>query len=188
MQGTDGDWSGLEELRKDLRAYLVGRCHDENELEDVIHETFLRAVRYRGKGVRKLRPWAFRIARNVLRDHHRREVHIQDLGGEAPEEAILVAEEPEEEPEYRFERWTLDREAALGALTGALARLKPDDQRVLSSFYQGEGTSRATARECEIPHHLVKIRLFRARRRLLRALRQRLALTQGPTLAEERLA
>ena len=57
-----------------------------------------------------------------------------------------------------------------------IVALRPDDRRVLGSFYGGAGSCRETARECAIPVHLVKVRLYRARKRLTRALRRGLSL------------
>ena len=181
MQAVLDDWTGLEELRGELRGFLARRCNDENELEDVIQETYLRAVRYRESSeVRRLRSWTFSIARNVLRDRRRRQERFQSLAcDERAGEPELVAEEPDDEPLFHLGRWTLDRETAARHLGEAFAGLRAEDQRVLDSFYRGGECSRATARDCAIPQHLVKIRLFRARKRLLRALRRRLALAEG---------
>ena len=171
------DWSGLEELRRDLRCFLARRCTDENELEDVIHETYLRAARYRvGSQPKRLRSWLFSIARNVLVDRRRQSERYAALcEGEPEPEWTPPEDDAEGEELYRLGRWTLDREAATRHLASALECLRESDRRVLSSFYGGGEDSRATARECAIPHHLVKIRLFRARRRLLKELRRHLS-------------
>jgi RNA polymerase sigma factor (sigma-70 family) len=174
------DWTGLEELRKDLRCFLARRCADENELEDIIQETYLRAARYRtgAKPVRKLRSWILSIARNVLLDRKRRQDRFQSLNHEDPELDRHGGAQVEEDGEdcYRLDRWTLDRDSAVQHLDEALGYLREGDRRVLSSFYGSGENSRTTARDCAIPAHLVKIRLFRARQRLLKALRRRLAL------------
>jgi DNA-directed RNA polymerase specialized sigma24 family protein len=87
-------WEGLEELRDGLRAFLVRQCPDENEIEDVIQETFLRAARYRRRRpVQSLRPWALRIALNVLANARRRIVRTQASPADEPFDP--PAEEPE---------------------------------------------------------------------------------------------
>lgn len=174
------DWTGLEDLRPDLRSFLARRCADENELEDVIQETYLRAVRYRtgGRPVRKFRSWILSIARNVLLDRLRRQERFQSLSDQDVE-LEWRDEGSDEGPDkefYRLDRWTLDRESAIRHLGEALGYLREADRCVLSSFYGGGENSQATASKCGIPEHLVKIRLFRARRRLSKALRRRLAL------------
>ncbi len=176
------DWSGLEELRRDLRAFLARKCADENELEDIIHETYLRAARYRtGSQPVRLRSWLLSIARNVLLDRRKYKERFSSLNDSEPELEWNGDHEEAGEPEERYQlgRWSLDREAATHHLSLALCNLREGDRRVLRSFYAGGEDSRATARDCAIPPHLVKIRLFRARKRLLKALRRHLALSFG---------
>lgn len=178
---TDG-WAGLEELREGLHAFLVRHCPDENDLDDVIQETFLRAARYRRHHhVQSLRPWAMRIALNVLADARRRVVRSQ--AG-----AVTTAEEDEPfdppapcpaavaDSSYRVARWWFDGETARELVLGTLGSLRPRDRELIDSFYGGAQSSRASALECGIPRHLVKVRLYRARRRLARALRHKVAL------------
>lgn len=58
-----------------ILRYLRVRASDLSEAEDLHAETFCRAwqawPRFRGDPV-DVRPWLFRIARNLLIDHHRR--------------------------------------------------------------------------------------------------------------------
>jgi len=175
-------WKGLEELRGALRRRLRRHCRDENELEDVVQDTFLRAARYRSRlrESGRLRAWALRIGKNVATDRHRRGSSL-DVGaspeereeGAVPEPAARAAEQ---DPLLRIGRYEVAREDAAVLLGDELQRMRADDRAVLSSYYQGPESCRATAEECGIPYHLVKIRLFRARRRLCRALRHRVAL------------
>lgn len=177
------EWQGLEELREVLRAVLSRRCRDESEAEDVIQETYLRAARYRSSLTEKthLRSWIIRIALNVLADWRRRSQRYQPA---VPEDSGLLAQgdqarEDELGAPYRLEHWHVEKDTALGVLAQALQDLKREDQRVLGSFYHGTQNCRETAAECDIPAHLVKVRLFRARRRLRRAVRGRLAQLGG---------
>ncbi len=175
-------WHGLEELRSALRSFLLRHCDDENELEDVIQETYLRAARYRsGKsGVLRLRPWTMRIALNVLSDWRRRGSRsIATPEEDRVFEVPVATPEQEETAGFHLGRWTLERESALGHLAFALGSLRERDRRVLESFYRNGRSARIAAAECDIPRHLVKIRLFRARQRLQRALRRRLAVEEG---------
>lgn len=180
------EWHGLEELRDFLRAVLSRHCLDQSEADDVIQETYLRAARYRSNLTegKRLRPWTVRIALNVLSDWKRRARRCQPA---SPDDACLqVADAPgpydELDVPYRLGRWELEKDTALELMTHALRGLKRADQRVLGSYYGGSQSCRETAEECDIPLHLVKVRLFRARKRLLRAIRGRLALL-GATAA-----
>ncbi len=187
----DRTWQGLEELRPGLHKLLAHHSRDENEIEDVVQETFVRAARYRS-GLcdrERLRSWVGRIALNVLSDNRRRGGRVAwTPPGAGLLEAVPEAEDPScaEEATFTLGRFVLDKDQALLRMREALETLRHDDQVLLNSYYRGKESCRATAAECDIPGHLVKIRLFRARRRLLRAIRQRLSLS-GAVLAAERL-
>ena len=183
MQATEeGCWSGLEELRPMLRRFLLRRCRDENEVEDMVQETLIRAARYRRHLTHhdRLRSWALQIASNVFRDHMRRSVRRPVVGGQ--DELLEVLPGGELPPGELLDGDLLelggdelDKQVVLGMLSGALEGLFDRDQLVLSCYYGGGQSTAATATICGIRPELVKVRLFRARRRLERAVRQRLA-------------
>jgi len=176
VRPQESAWAGLEELREPLRSCLSRRCQDANEVEDLIQETFLRAARYRSgrRRVRCLRSWTLRIALNVLSDARRR-----GAGQALPVDPELL-EVPVEDADppadgYRLGSWCLDAEAARVLLARTLAEAEERDRAILDSFYLAPGGARCAAERCGIPQRLVKIRLFRARRRLRRALRRQVA-------------
>lgn len=174
-------WRGLEDLQPELRVFLKRRCRDASEVDDVVQETLLRAARYRGSlsHPHRLRGWAMRIAINVLRDRVRREARI--ARHETTDEALEFAagREPipgefEEALQLHVGEAVVERRAALAHLSTVLQDLRHDDRAVLRSYYHGAQSCAVTAHECGIPSSLVKVRLYRARQRLLRAIRQRL--------------
>jgi RNA polymerase sigma factor (sigma-70 family) len=181
-------WEGLEGLRPVLRSFLARQCTDENEVDDVVQETYLRAARYRAGLVepRRLKAWTLRIAANVLMDRRQRASRYVGSfrGPGTPEEdgspsgATPEPAAPEEEPEppLTIGRFEVERADAVGLLRRVLGGLRDDDRRVLDSYYGGSQSCRRTGDECGIPAHLVKVRLFRARQRLCRAMRHRIAL------------
>jgi len=170
-------WDGLEEMRDGLRNFLNRQCSDDNDIEDVIQETFLRAARYRrGHHVKSLRPWAMRIALNVLADAKRRGVRTQaepkssdTIDPPARHEATPA------DSSYRVGEVWLDGESARELVLRTLGRLREKDRAVLDSYYGGELRTRVVSEECGIPQRLVKVRLYRARQRLLFLLRRRTA-------------
>ena len=186
MSTKEQAWSGLEELRPLLMSYLLRRCRDENEAEDILQETLLRAARYRASltDPARLPAWAARIAANVLADHVRREARQRRVT--ATEELLEAVESPSaeagravEEGELRCGNWVVEKDEALACLAGAIEVLGEEDRRVLDSYYRGAQSCRETARECRLPPELVKVRLFRARQRLLRAIRHRISTGRG---------
>jgi RNA polymerase sigma-70 factor (ECF subfamily) len=181
-EGTDSEWEGLEDLRPGLRRYLWGRCRDENEVEDIVQETLVRAARYRRGLVSpaRLRSWVTRIGANVLRDHARRAGKRPSVGHD--EELFQGLECPgpvpgelREDDGFDLGPEVVDKSVLLAHVSRAFLGLFERDQRVLRSYYVGGMDSRSTARVCDIPPELVKVRLFRARRRLERAVRVRIA-------------
>lgn len=170
-------WEGLEEMRAALHAFLVRQCPDENDIEDVIQETFLRAARYRrAHRVKSLRPWAMRIALNVLADARRRVVRTQaEPGDDGPFDPPAPPTDNPADSGYRVGREWLDREAAGVLLRSSLEGLRAGDRALLGSFYANDLCTASAARACDLPRRLVKVRLYRARQRLLQALQQRIA-------------
>ncbi len=176
------DWSGLEALRPVLRRCLANRCRDDSEADDIIQETLLRAARYRKSLTDPscLRPWAVRIAHNVLRDHLRSERRLPR--NEGAEEALASVEgreptpgEPHDDVRVALVGDVVEREDALVRLDEAVASLRNEDRAVLHSYYRDTGRCAETARVCAIAPALVKVRLFRARRRLMRVIEARVA-------------
>lgn len=172
-------WRGLEDQRDAVIRFLSRRCRDEHEAEDLTQETLMRAARYRsGGGERgRLTSWLVQIAANVLRDHARREGRGPKNGEDELMEQVM---DPHPSPGDRKMEGTVelgehpvDTEDALHHLNVAFTRLLERDRAVLSAYYgAGEDTAHA-ARECGIRQSLVKVRLFRARRRLERLVLQR---------------
>jgi RNA polymerase sigma factor (sigma-70 family) len=174
-------WVGLGEIEADLREFLARRCRDASEVDDVLQETYLRAARHRHAltDTHKLRGWAMRIASNALRDLQRRNSRLPraDLNDGAFDLIVGTAPDParaEGDDCVRVGAEWVPRGAALRQLAETVCELKPGDRQVLESYYGGGSCGERTARECGLPRPLVKVRLFRARRRLAHKLRRRL--------------
>jgi RNA polymerase sigma-70 factor (ECF subfamily) len=143
-----------------LHIYVQRFCADRTSADDVVQETFIRAWRHLPKlsaDDRPIRPWLFRVARNLLTDANRaaraRPVVLQalpdeDAGTDAGLEQVL------------------DREL----VSAALQHLSPAHRAVLiEAFYNG-GSLVAVARELGIPHGTARSRMHYA----LQALRHQL--------------
>ena len=145
---------------KALHGYVEHFCPDGASSDDIVQETFIRAWRHLPQlsaDDRPIRPWLFRVARNLLIDADRA----------ARARPVTVQEQPDEEAgtDPGLDQ-VLDREI----VSGALQHLSSVHQAVLVlTFYQG-GTLATVARELGIPHGTARSRLYYA----LRALRQQL--------------
>ena len=143
-----------------LHGYVEHFCPDGASSDDIVQETFIRAWHHLPQlnaDDRPIRPWLFRVARNLLIDADRA----------ARARPVTVQEQPDEEArtDPGLDQ-VLDREL----VSGALRHLSPVHQAVLvQTFYRG-GTLATVARELGIPHGTARSRLHYA----LRALRRQL--------------
>jgi len=180
-------WTGLDDLRADLLRSLTRFDLCRAEIDDIVQETLLRAARYRHRLTddERLRPWVMRIAVNVMRDSLRRDSRLPSADGceelldlvegreaapgDGPEDDVLEANGEV------FERATLLRH-----LERALGELPRSDRRILNRWYACPDDQKPASRVCEASPELAKVHVFRARGRLVRILRKRLALAATP--------
>jgi RNA polymerase sigma-70 factor, ECF subfamily len=68
---TEAVWSHLS---SDLRRFVRRRVSDDHTADDLLQETFVRVHRNLGTlhEADRLAAWVYRIARNVIHDHHRK--------------------------------------------------------------------------------------------------------------------
>ena len=170
--GLDGDpdavISQLYSLyAKALRRYVEQFCPDPASAEDIVQETFIRAWRHLPRlsaDDRPVRPWLYRVARNLMIDANRaaRTRPITVPGQSAGE---IGTDSGMEE--------ILDRQL----VSAALQHLSPAHQTVLvETFYRG-GTMAAVARELGIPHGTARSRLHYALEALRKQLQEHDAIT-----------
>jgi RNA polymerase sigma-70 factor (ECF subfamily) len=143
-----------------LRRYVERFCPDRASAEDIVQETFIRAWRHLpelSSGDRPVRPWLFRVARNLLIDADRA----------ARARPLTVREQHAEEGR---DDAGLDRVLDQQLVTDALHQLSPAHRAVVvETFYRG-GTLAKVARQLGIPDSTARSRLHYA----LQALRRQL--------------
>ena len=143
-----------------LRSYVRRFCPGPANADDIVQETFIRAWRHLPQlrdDDRPIRPWLFRVARNLLTDADRA----------ARSRPVTVQSEPADDArdDAGLER-VLDRQL----VADALQHLSPAHRTVLvETFYRG-GTTATIARQLGIPPGTARSRLHYA----LQALRQQL--------------
>jgi RNA polymerase sigma-70 factor (ECF subfamily) len=139
----------------------VGRfCPDRASADDIVQETFIRAWRHLPQlsaDDRSVRPWLFRVARNLLIDSSRA----------ARSRPIIVQVQPAEEGrDDTGLSQVLDRQL----VTDALRQLSPAHRAVLVETFYGGDSLVGAARQLGIPHGTARSRLHYA----LQALRRQL--------------
>lgn len=168
----EGNVNAFERLLERYQAHVAGivaRHMPQERVREAAHETFIRAFRslgtYRGK--KPFKHWlsgiAVRCCYDIWREHYRRrEVPISSI---SQEERAWVEDVVSGRSESEFLEQDGRRRAA-GLLRWALDRLSAEERLVLSLTYF-EGYSTAEAAELmgwSVSN--VKIRSFRARRKL----------------------
>jgi RNA polymerase sigma-70 factor, ECF subfamily len=148
-----------------LHGYVARFCPDRASVDDIVQETFIRAWQHLPQlsgDDRPVRPWLFRVARNLLIDADRA----------ARSRPTTVQVQPAEKGgDDTGLNQILDRQL----VTGALSRLSLAHRAVLVEiFYQGDSVARA-ARQLGIPHGTARSRLHYA----LQALREQLAVHEA---------
>ncbi|MFJ8489750.1 sigma-70 family RNA polymerase sigma factor [Streptomyces sp. NPDC094038] len=167
-----------------LYAYVVrlvgGDCH---RAEDIVQETLLRcwknAEKWNGwadpadAAQVSVRPWLFRVARNLVIDGHRtRRARPVEVDGSAwlGEKSAVVAGTDD-----------IDRMLSAMVLREALDALSPAHREALEATYFADRTTQEAAEALGIPHGTVKSRVYYALRNLKLALQEQgISLGEGP--------
>lgn len=143
-----------------LHGYVRRFCPDKASADDIVQETFIRAWRHlpqlRADG-RPVRPWLFRVARNLLTDANR---------AARSRPVTVPASSTEDSADDSGLGQVLDRQL----VADALQHLSPAHRTVLvETFYRG-GSTATVARKLGIPAGTARSRLHYA----LEALRRHL--------------
>jgi RNA polymerase sigma-70 factor, ECF subfamily len=145
-----------------LHGYAERFCHDSASADDIVQETFIRAWRHLPQLIaddRPVRPWLFRVARNLLIDADRA----------ARARPLTVAAQPAEDAR---DDSGLDQVLDRQLVSAALRRLSGAHRTVLvDTFYHGDSLA-AVARELGIPHGTARSRLHYALHSLRRQLQE----------------
>jgi len=149
-----------------LRRYVERFCPDQASAEDIVQETFIRAWRHLpqlSSGDLPVRPWLYRVARNLLIDADRA----------ARSRPVTVSSRP---AEVGCDDTGMNRVLDQQLVTDALGRLSPAHRTVLvETFYQGH-TIAKVARQLGIPDSTARSRLHYALQALRRQLEDREAI------------
>jgi len=166
--------------RARLYRTALGLCRNPTEAEDLVQETYLRAYRRFDSFVpgTNCLAWLRTILRNVFINHVTRggrEVPAGDACAVERGDASEAFAAPPATPDEEFFLQVLDNRELARALDAL-----PPSFRTVVRLADVEGCSyREIAERCELPVGTVMSRLFRARRRLRRALQGRAEASNG---------
>src|SRR6202050_1967073 len=132
-----------------LHSYVERFCPDRASADDIVQETFIRAWRHLQQlsaDDRPIRPWLFRVARNLLIDADRA-ARVRPMAGQA---------QPAEEAGTDS---GLDQVLDRQLVSAALEHLSPAHRTVLvETFYHGDSLA-TVAHQLGIPHGTARSRL-----------------------------
>jgi RNA polymerase sigma-70 factor (ECF subfamily) len=161
--------AGLAQYAGALRAAARALCPNPAEREDLVQDTFERALRHLARGnepVRNARAWLVTILRNAFIDRMR-VVRSMPLDDED-----LPAPDPEPQPAWA--------DVTLVDVRAALAEIDPDLRAVFELHYLEGMRYREIAARLSVPENTVASRLFRARK----AVRAQLLASRGEETQE----
>ena len=146
-------------------GYLLGLSGDRALAEDLAEETFYRAALaldgFRGEA--SVKTWLLRIARNLYLRRAKREKRTTSLEGLQERGMTFAAPQPTPEAEVL-------RQERSQAILRALRSLRESDRSLLLLAAQEGMRQREIAHMLGLSLTAVKVRLYRARRRLVAAL------------------
>ena len=173
LAGDVEAFAGVVNAHRHLIAADLARRLPAQDVPEVAQDVFLRAFRslpnYRGEA--PFRIWILRIARHAALDFWRKKYRRRDLLHADLDEAGLRNVEAVQQE--RLAEQATDRDVQAAArewLAAALVRLSPDDRAVITLVELEERSMEDAARRLGCGLSAVKVRAFRARRRLKKIL------------------
>ena len=158
----------VETYRRAVAADLARRLAPQ-DVQEVAQDTFVRAYRslasFRGEA--PLRIWLLRIARRAAMDFWRKRYRRKEKSFSDLEDGAMEHIERNREEDLAQRRKDVDaQDAAREWLEAALNRLSPDDRAIIVLVELENRTMEEAARHFGCGLSAVKVRAFRARRRL----------------------
>lgn len=133
--------------------YARSLCRSQHLAEDMVQEAFCRAWLSLPDHVVSFRSWLFRVLRNLIIDHQRRQKFLSD-------------EEPPDSPNETTPENVLLKQENAAALCRAMDALPAADRELLTLYYFARLTSGELAEALCVTPAVVRQRLRRARVRL----------------------
>jgi RNA polymerase sigma-70 factor (ECF subfamily) len=152
-----------------LHSYVQRFCPDRASADDIVQETLIRAWRHLPQLTadnRPVRPWLFRVARNLLTDADRA----------ARARPVTTAAEP---ADTARDDAGLDQILDRQLVTDALQHLSPAHRAMLVETFYHDRALASVARQLGIPDGTARSRLHYALHALRKQIQQREAVTCG---------
>lgn len=136
-----------------LKIYIFSLCGDMAAAEDIVCDTFYKAMRLKNEEGKDVKYWLIKVARNLCYDYLRKRKRLR------PMDERMVAEN-----ESQIDRLILEEEYA--AIYKALAYLPEREREAVTLFYFQDFSVREVAELMHLNEGNIKVILFRARQEL----------------------
>lgn len=171
-----------EQWLRQLERFVVSRLGDAQLAEEIAQESIVRflTASQRGVDIDRPEPWLFRTARNLAIDIVRRKLP-SPIGLEA---LARIPDERGIDDDERFDTRVgeIGRGEVLKWIPQLVSSLSKRDQALLKARYERGLSCQELADTDQITLDNAKVRLYRARQRLLRAVEDRLREDWGASL------
>lgn len=141
---------------REIYLYLLGMCKDSYLAEDLMQESFVKALLSLRDDHENARAWLYNVARNLCLNELRKRKY---LGSESPEELSLASDE-----ETALEQYL--RNEAEQKLYRALRKLDERKREVILLQYFSVLSQKEIARVMGLTHENVRVISHRAKRKI----------------------
>lgn len=183
LDGETEAFAAIVNAHQKLIAADLSRRLPAQDVQEVAQDTFVRAFRSLPSFRREapFRIWILRIARHAAMDFWRKQYRRRDrVFSDLDESAMMDVEESHQTQVAEQAADEEARESARERLEAALLRLSPDDRAVITLVELEERSMEDAALRLGCGLSAVKVRAFRARRRLRAILEDRKPGKQKP--------
>lgn len=142
-----------QRYQQELYLYLYGLCHNEAQAEDLMQETFLKALLALPDGHPNFRAWLYLVGRNLCLDQQRQSHHLTELNENHPHPSAELCD-----------RLIADETRAI--LYRVLGELEPRKREVLLLQYFSNLPQKEIAAVLRLTPEHVRVLASRGRREL----------------------
>lgn len=149
--------------QKELYLYLYSLCGDRHLAEDLLHETFLKALLALPDGHTNMRAWLYMVARNLFYNQQKKKARE------------ILMEEQGYLPEQKTDEDMLEKileEENRRRLYQAVRRLEIKKREIIQMQYFGEMSQKEIAAVLHITPENVRVLAYRAKKELKKDLEE----------------
>lgn len=158
VQNGDIDKMGLlyERYHRQLFRFLYNMTHQTELSEDLVQNVFIRMLKYNDgfMGYGEFKTWMYRIARNTVYDHFRKEKKTPSLMDVKDYETSIPGEQ--------FTDGPLEKEQELKLLEAAMEKLSTENRELLVLCRYEELKYHEIAKILDTTEGAIKVRIHRA--------------------------